>query len=385
MHFQKLFVILIIIGSGACSDSTHSDNKLQNHTSFSIEGIPYFQLEKDELFRGAQNSGVIKIGDIAVDGSGTVYFVDEYNHTIQVVDFEGKPLGTLGKAGGRPGEFRNLGNIDVQNGLIYGFDTDRKAMNIYNISDFNFLSSTQFSAQSLPGDSLKNASPYSALILPDGNYLIGFQVVDSPSNRLLYFYKTDENGSVISDQVLNFPNKPLFVENTTDGITIMMMSYERETFLAKNSEGNLFTLFNEEMIIQKFDSAGHYIESWEYPVQKRTLNRSDVIDLYNDVGIRRAIRGAKLPSKWPVVANFIVDDEDRFWVATVSQNLDNYIWYVIGRKGALIGAVELPRSVEIKAIQNRKVYAREINRRTYAEEVVRYEVKGAVFNQETQK
>lgn len=377
---RKLFIITIIISSCACSDSTPSNNELPNLTTFNIKGVSDIQLVKDVSFRGAQNSDVIKIGDIAIDDAGKVYFVDEYNHKIHSVDTKGKPHGTMGQAGGRPGEFRKLGNIHVQNGILYGFDEDRKAINSYNTLDFSFRTSSQFSAQSLAGDSLKTAAPYSALILSNGSYLVAFQVVESPTNRPLYFYKTDERGAIISDLLLTFPNKPLYVENTPDGMTIMMMPYERETFLTTNSEGNLFTLFSEEMVIQKFDSTGRYVEAWEYPVQKRTLNRSDALDLYDDVDIRRAIRGAKLPSKWPVVANFLVDDEDRFWVATVSQNLENYTWYILGKQGALIGRVELPRKVEIKAIQNGKVYAREINKRKYAEEVIRYEIKGAMIN-----
>tara|TARA_R110000868_G_scaffold408293_7_gene691093 strand:+ start:47864 stop:49021 length:1158 start_codon:yes stop_codon:yes gene_type:complete len=385
MIIRKLFVIILLAGLSGCSDPQKSIKNLPNLTTFSIEGVPEIQLIKDESFRGAQNSEVIKIGDITVDDDGKVYFVDEYNHKIQVVDADGNPVGSMGRGGGRPGEFRKLGNIEVHSGIIYGFDEGRKAMNTYNTRDFNFRKSTQFSVQSLTGDSLKTAALYSAVILSGGNYLVAFQVVESPTNRPLYFYKADESGAIISDQLITFPNKSLFVESSSNGMTIMMMPYERETFLITNSEGNLFKLFSEEMVIRKFDPNGRYVEAWKYLVQKRTLNRSDALDLYDDVDIRRAIRGAKLPSNWPVVANFLVDNEDRFWVATVSQNLENYTWYILGKQGALIGKVILPRKVEIKAIQNGKVYAREINKRTYAEEVVRYEIKEVMFNLKTQR
>ncbi len=380
MIIRKLFIILFLAGLSGCSDQQQSSKYLHNLTTFSVEGVPEIKLIKDASFRGAQNSDVIKIGDITVDDAGNVYFVDEYNHKVQAVDADGNPVGSMGQAGGRVGEFRKLGDIEVHDGIIYGFDEDRKAINSYSTRDFNFQTTTQFSSQSLTGDSLKTAAPYTVMILPDENFLVAFQVVESPTDRILYFYKANENGEIISDQVMSFPNKPLFVENTPDGMTIMMMPYERETFLITNSDGNLFTLFSEEMVIQKFDSNANYLEAWEYPVQKRTLNRSDALDLYDDVDIRRAIRGAKLPSKWPVVANVLIDDEDRFWVATVSQNLENYTWYILGKEGVVIGAVELPRKVEIKAIQNGKVYAREINKRTYSEEVVRYEIEGVTIN-----
>lgn len=375
MIIRKLFICLFLAVYFGCSDGQQSTQKLPNLTTFDVEAVPEIQLTIDESFRGSQNAEVNKIGDIAADSLGNVYFVDEYKHKIQVVDREGTPTGSMGRAGGRAGEFRKLGDIEVKNGKVYGYDEDRKAMNVYNSEDMEFIESTVFSAKHLTGDSLANAAPFTAKVLNNGNYLLGFQVVESPTDRHLYFYKVNPEGEIISDQIIDFPNKPLFVENDPKGMIIMMMPYERETLMFTDSEGYIYTLYTEDFLIRKFDAEGNYVEAWRYPVKKRTLNTADAVDMFDDVDIRRAIRGDDLPGTWPAVATLLLDDEDRFWVATITQNLNNYRWYVVGKQGSVLGTVELPRKVEIKAVRNGKIYARAFNKRTYAEEVVRYEIR----------
>ena len=375
MIIRKLFILLLLAGILGCSDSQPSIKKLPNLTTVSVEGVPEIQLIKDEAFRGSQNAEINKIGDIAADTLGKVYFVDEYKHKIQVVDVEGITTGTMGRAGGRPGEFRKLGHIEVQNGKAYAYDEDRKAMNVYDSESFEFIKSTVFSAKGLTGDSLANAAPFTAHILAGGNYLVGFQVVESPADRHLYFYKVNSEGEIISDQILDFPNKPLFVEDGPKGMIIMMMPYECETLMLTDSKGFIYTVYTEDFLIRKFDAEGNYLEAWQYPVDKRKLNTADAVDMFDEVDIRRAIRGDDLPDTWPAVAQMLVDDEDRFWVATITQNLENYRWYVINNSGEVAGTFELPRSVDIRAVQNGTVYAKEFNPRTYAEEVLRFSIR----------
>lgn len=375
MIIRKLFICLFLAVYFGCSDGQQSIKSIPNLTTFRVEGVPEIRLTKDESFRGSQHAEVNKIGDIAADSLGNVYFVDEYKHKIQVVDRDGTPTGTMGRAGGRAGEFRKLGDIEVRNGKVYGYDEDRKAMNVYTTNEYDFSVFTAFSSSELKVDSLQMASPFVAKILAEGDYLVGFQVVKSPENRHLYFYKVNPEGEIISDQLINFPNKPLFVENDPKGMIIMMMPYERETLIFTDSEGAIYTLFTEDFLIRKFDAEGNYLEAWRYPIKKRTLNTADAVDMFDDVDIRRAIRGDDLPGTWPAVATVLVDDEDRFWVATITQDLDNYRWYVLGKRGSVLGTVELPRKVDIKAVQNGKVYARAFNKRTFAEEVVRYEIR----------
>ena len=375
MLTRHLFILFFVAISVQCNEAKEPGKEdLLHLTSFSLDEVTDIELVQDRSFRGSQNAEVTKIGDVAADASGNVYFVDEFKNKIHVVDSSGTPIGTMGRSGGRPGEFYKLGDIEIVNGKVYAFDEDRKAMNVYGTNDFNFQTSIEFTSSKLRPDSLASLTPYSATILPDGLYLAGFQKVNSPTDRQLFFYRTDELAENYSGEIISYPNRQLFAENGPIGLLIMMMPYEPETLLSHDTFGNLYTIFTEDFIIKKYDQNGNYLEAWQYPLTKKKLLKADAIDMYTETDIRRAIRGDDTPDTWPAVAHYLIDDNDQHWVATVTQNLENYTWFVLGKSGEVLGKSVLSRDIRIKAINKSHLYAVKFNKQTYNEELLRFSI-----------
>lgn len=374
MIIRKLLFLILFVGLIGCTQTTSkNDSNLPNVRSFDTKDVAEISLTQDDTFRGSQNAEVTKIGDIATDEQGNVYFSDVFKNKIHVVDSSGLPIATMGRSGGRAGEFYKLGDIKVVGELVYGFDEERVAMNLYHTNEFEFRSTVTFSGQGLNNDSLQ-LNPYSAQVLSKNEFLVGFQQVNSPTDRQLYYFRTDNNAENYSEQLLTYPNKKLFIEEGSEGITIMMMPYERETLLQTDSAVNLYTLFTEDFLVKKFDREGNYLEAWHYPFEKRRLNKSDAIDIYTETDIRRAIRGDNAPNTWPAVAHYFIDKNNRHWVATITQNLENYTWYVLNADGQLKGNFELSRDFELLAVRDDQLYAKKFNPRTYAEEIIRFYV-----------
>lgn len=375
MLTRHLFILFFVAISVQCNEAKEPGKEdLLHLTSFSLDEVTDIELVQDRSFRGSQNAEVTKIRDVAADASGNVYFVDEFKNKIHVVDSSGTPIGTMGRSGGRPGEFYKLGDIEVLNGKVYAFDEDRKAMNVYGTNDFNFQTSIAFTSSKLRPDSLASLAPYSATILPDGLYLAGFQKVNSPTDRQLFFYRTDELAENYSGEIISYPNRQLFAENGPNGFVIMMMPYEPETLLSHDTFGNLYTIFTEDFIIKKYDQNGNYLEAWQYPLTKKKLLKADAIDMYTETDIRRAIRGDDTPDTWPAVAHYLIDDNDQHWVATITQNLENYTWFVLGNSGEVLGKSVLSRDIRIKAINKSHLYAVKFNDQTYTEELLRFSI-----------
>lgn len=375
MLTRHLFILFFVAISVQCNEAKEPGKEdLQHLTTFSLDDVADIKLVQDRSFRGSQNAEVTKIGDITVDTFGNVYFVDEFKNKIHVVDSSGTPIGTMGRSGGRPGEFYKLGDIEVLNGKVYAFDEDRKAMNVYGTNDFNFQTSIAFTSSKLRPDSLASLEPYSATILPDGLYLAGFQKVNSPTDRQLFFYRTDELAENYSGEIISYPNRQLFAENGPNGFVIMMMPYEPKTLLSHDTFGNLYTIFTEDFIIKKYDQNGNYLEAWQYPLTKKKLLKADAIDMYTETDIRRAIRGDDTPDTWPAVAHYLIDDNDQHWVATITQNLENYTWFVLGNSGEVLGKSVLSRDIRIKAINKSHLYAVKFNDQTYTEELQRFSI-----------
>ena len=375
MLTRHLFILFFVAISVQCNEAKEPGKEdLLHLTSFSLDEVTDIELVQDRSFRGSQNAEVTKIGDVAADASGNVYFVDEFKNKIHVVDSSGTPIGTMGRSGGRPGEFYKLGDIEIVNGKVYAFDEDRKAMNVYGTNDFNFQTSIEFTSSKLRPDSLASLTPYSATILPDGLYLAGFQKVNSPTDRQLFFYRADELAENYSGEIISYPKRQLFAENGPNGFVIMMMPYEPETLLSHDTFGNLYTIFTEDFIIKKHDQNGNFLEAWQYPLTKKKLLKADAIDMYTETDIRRAIRGDDTPDTWPAVAHYLIDDNDQHWVATVTQNLENYTWFVLGKSGEVLGKSVLSRDIRIKAINKSHLYAVKFNKQTYNEELLRFSI-----------
>ena len=368
----RLFIISLVLAVSYGCEKERSI-ELENVARFSIEEADPITITKDRSYFGALHSTVKKIGDVAVDSTGNVYMVDEYRKRIQVYNSSGLNIGSIGKAGGDPGEFLKPGKLTIGGNTLYAYDESLYRVNNYDLDRSVFEDFIQLNvADSLGVDSLQNAVPKQFYVMADGNYLVAFQKVNAPDDRSLHFYKVNTEGEVISDQLMTFKSKSLYIDNTMTNQVIMMLPYEKETLLATDSQNNIYTLNTEDFLIKVWDAEGKYLRAYEYPFQKRDLEESDVVEMFTNVFQRRAIRGAELPSEWPAVARFLVDDKDRFWVATITENLENYRWYVLENSGEVLGTFDFPRKSKIKTIQANYVYAVELNRRYYSEEVVKY-------------
>ena len=372
MITRRLLQFSLLLFFVSCTAEKDHAEELANLRTFNLEEIPNIELEEDKSFRGSQNAGVNSIGDVTVDEAGNVYFVDNFKRRIQVVDAEGNPTGTIGKAGGKPGEFIKLRNIMVMNGKLYTYDEQLESAYRFNTENNSLEQLTPFSGSGIGVDSLKTASTYSVEIIPDGNFLVAFQVVTSPEQRRLFYYKVNAEGEIVSEQLMAFPNKSLYVREGQEGITILMMPWERETLLQTDAEGKLYALYTEEFLIKVFDREGEYQEAWHYPISKVKLAEADAVDMYTDTITRRAIRGASKPQTWPAVAEWMMDDKNQIWVATITSDLEIYRWYVLSPSGEVLGTLLLPKEKAVKAIAGGYLYTTSFNKRRYVDEIVRF-------------
>ena len=81
-----------------------------------------------------------------------------------------------------------------------------------------------------------------------------------------------------------------------------------------------------------------------------------------------------LPSNWPVIRSFIIDDKYNIWVATTVENMNVYEWWLLEPSGELITTFDWSRDEPIEAIKNGKMYTRQTDEETGLEQVVRYNV-----------
>src|SRR5690625_4707531 len=98
---------------------------------------------------------------------------------------------------------------------------------------------------------------------------------------------------------------------------------------------------------------------------------------------QQVYRNAKLPDKWPALDRILLDDEQRLWVSTISDDEEHYTWWVLDEAGKLLASFKWPgerlkRHISsenrFEVIRDGYVYSRELNAETELQEIVRYRI-----------
>lgn len=379
MTYQTPVFVCILFSlsllSLSCTNSEEADPDLfKNARQFSLEDLKEARLTPERSFSIGSYQTVNDIGAIAADEAGNVYVVNEYNIRIEVYDKFGNNIDRLGTLGSDTGDYRDPVFLKIQGDQLYAFDNALNRAYQYTLSDLELVGVTELGGamRQLEEDSLSSAQPVTLKVTAEGNYLVGFQLVNSTEDRRLIYYEVNEDGDFVSDRLLNIPNRKLHVDRAVDPPLIMMMPYEPEILIETDSQGNIYSIDTEHFLISVFDSTGQNLDRRYYPTERAALNRSDVVDLYTDTFQRRAIRRANLPDKWPALSRAFVDDQDRLWAATIVSNPDIYRWIILSPNGKPLAAFDLSREKQIEAVVGNTVYIKTFNAAQYSDQVKRY-------------
>ena len=162
------------------------------------------------------------------------------------------------------------------------------------------------------------------------------------------YYLVDQNGDLFSEEVLiiqykNPNNTKAYYFGPQNFFFPLPNASDRQTRINFDSNNNIYTSWTEDFFIKIFNPQGKYQRSVFYPYQNSSLNEEEIIDSfkYNEEVYQRA-RKYKYPETWPAIDRFFVDDEDRIWVATITDDVENYEWWVLKSSGELISKFKWP-------------------------------------------
>lgn len=372
--YKVILCLTIVLLTAGCKQDSEFLKQISEAKEFDLGKAVPAELIRDRGFSVGSMKTVNNIGAVAVDEEETVYVVDELRKKIEVFDGSGNNMGSLGGIGRDPGDFQNPTYLKVEDQSLYAYDQNLFRAHRYSLPELELeeVTELEFTARSLGVDSLNEAKPFAFEVMNDSNYLVAFQKVNTPQDRQLVYYKVNPEGEVISDQLLAFQNRSLYVDEAVNPPLIIMLPYEPETLTAIDSKGGIYSAFSDHFLIHVADSAGQNVESRYYPFEKSNLIRSDAIDLYRDTHRRRAIRRASLPAKWPALAAIKTDDQDRLWVATIISDLTQYRWFVLDSSGEPVAVFDMPRAKEIVVVKNGYIYTKEYNTRQFSDQIRRY-------------
>lgn len=362
--------ICVLVG---CSTEDPFTELKEKAEVFELGGAKKLQLTKDPGFSIGSYETFNNIGDVTADAEGRFFVINNHRARIEVFSRQGEHLRSLGRSGSDPGEFQNPVQLQTDAQFLYVFDKDLQQLNLFRLNDLEVEGAINLNAAHLfSADSLQTAIPFTFELLSENAVMVGFRITKSPQDQQELYVKVGKEGKLIGEPLFRFKGKSLYVDDTMTTTVIMELPYAPETLIKTSADASIYVLNTSDFLIRKLNQDAKFQEARYYPMEKRPLNKQDVVDSYTNVYYRRAIRAATLPATWPAVDHFLTDDEGRIWVATIIAQPDQFRWYVLDDSGSPLYTFDLPRTETILLIKDHRVYVRRFNSRGYSDEILRY-------------
>lgn len=287
-----------------------------------------------------------------VDEKGQVFISN--GNKIEAFDADGNYLKSLGRAGRGPGEFVNHGALvpKITSNQLYAYDDGLGRINVYNTDSLSFSHSYIIDSRKIIqhfDGAIKHLAGEEYYILSDGLILMGINEFydKSVQGGFKRYIKLNRDSEVVSDSILYYKQHPnnstvLLELGTGKKPAYLPMGMPSESYMkiSFDRDHNMYTARGDNFLIKEYDRNGNYKRAIYYPYQHSMLDEEDreaIIDIHgiNDVRTERA-EDYDYPDKWPAIHEFFVDDEGRIWVATITDDEENYEWWILDNDGQVI-------------------------------------------------
>jgi hypothetical protein len=350
---------------------------LDNLTVYVSDNIPEVTLEFEKRVTFGDTDGVLlgRVVGTAVDEHGRMYIGDWDANTVFVFSDNGSFVQSLGREGGGPGEFRSIYHMGIHEGMLHVYDFNQQRMNVFSTEmlEFTYTVSLQFEEERNSDMSIWTASAF--FLLNNGNYLMQFVpglLETTDEERMQHLYIVSDQGRILSDLILELPWGREFITDR-DIPRAIMVPYAPQTLLNVSGDA-IYSLWSKDLAVKKYDLNGNYKNAFFHPVEKSNLDRQDILnrDEFDDPQSRQMVRNLTLPESWPAVRDFVLDDENRFWISLINNDGDENEWWVLQENGELIARFIWPENRRIRHVKNGFIYTLESNEETGFDQVIKY-------------
>lgn len=344
--------------------------------------------ENDEVFFGQI------IEKMAVDDEGRVFIADMTENKVHIYNSNGSYLQSIGRGGQGPGEFQRIGDLEIHDEKIHILDVQRLTISVFDLNTFGHIRDYDVSLQ---GDQDNQPSwiswakeeglfysPANFFVRSDNTYFLLFtdQGVGWANNLDGRTYES----SVYDPQTVGFSEHDLLsfdwtgqvlVHEEGDGLMVLFRVPYKRGSLFDFSNGQFVHGWSEEMLFRLYDENGEYQRAIYYPYSNAPIRFDDILKHYEGAGddLIHAIRIDNQPETWPAFKSLTLDDESRLWISTITDDQENYEWWVLNEAGELLATFSWPRNRDLKYVKNGYAYTMERDMETGLQKVVRYNIK----------
>lgn len=280
-----------------------------------------------------------------VDSKGRVY-ISEFNMGVARIhqySADGKHLASAGEFGKGPGQYQSLSSTVIANDTLVVLDNILQKISLYDLEDFRFIRDELINKERmLQSDTLAYASKAKKLLTGQDHLVIQlgkYSVSRDADIAQKWYYPLTMEGEVLPERLLEIDRYRLYYNESQPGQLPGILPSGRSSHVEMTSDGEIYTNWNEDFLIKHFDAAGDYLDAIYYPYEKSSFSLQSL-----DLGRsrREPLEGHDIPNTWPAVHAMEIDDQDRLWVATITDSDSTYKWWVLDTSGSLLARFDWP-------------------------------------------
>ena len=354
--FRLLLVFIVAISLiSACTTSEYNGAGDAIHVGFELTELFRLgdELAGDTLLFGG-------IGElVSVDRSGRIFIGERQYPQIYVFTSEGDLLKTIGQEGSAPGEFQRLASIYTDFAdTLYAFDSRLERISVFEPEGLDLVHSFTVSQDSL-------GLPYQLIGVLNTGFLVTYGWPVSPgedlTDRRLYIMRVDWEGEVIHPPIHYLPSAEWIVSPVGEEQFAIRNPFGREPVLRMDLAGRMYAGWTESINIKVISPSGEVSDSITYPLTPIPLLRQEVEGYLKDRSdwYKKAVLSVDLPANKPAVETFVVDDQERTWIKTISPSLTDTTsqWLILDKESQLDGQITLPSDMDLITIRKGRAYA----------------------------
>lgn len=382
--YQLFAITFLLISLSSCTSAPADEipkdvAQLDNLTVISSDAEPAhaIKLKEDAIFGDTEDVILGQIIGATVDKQGRVYIGDRDKNIIHVYGSDGNYRTQLGQEGRGPGEFKGVAYLRTDDKYIYAYDFNQRLIKAFELKSLEFSHAVSLRNDNHDIEELTGYYPGQYHVLSDGRLLVsynkGYGNDDLDEERKTLFYLVDEDGNP-SEKLIELPANEVFTHRDGSSFMVMFLPFGRRSMLSLADDDKIYTAWSEDFLIKIYSPDGTYDRAIYHPYKQSELDKSEVLKDYEGDRQRKIVRNAEAPDTWPALNSMTVDDEGRLWISTVTDNRDEYDWWVIDEGGELLAQFTWPENRSLVKVRNDKLYAIGEDEETGLEQVVSYDI-----------
>jgi hypothetical protein len=355
LRSAPVFTLLLMLSGTGCARAQDTATALPEAAERRAAAVPVREVARsgvDTLFQ--------QITGLDVDSRGRVYVGDWFAARVAVLDSTGALLGTLGRRGLGPGEFRSSRGVQVLPGdslLVYDPSAARasvfapgEARPAYVLNVGAAAGGVPFRLHRTPGN-----DAFLAMFRP------AFRSDDTvrATDRLRVL---ELDGRPRGEPIRAYPARGFLRVGDRNNFAVTPDPFGREGLYALGPGGRVHYLWSDSLAVETLDLQGRRTGGFSVRYRPPRVGPADVDAELEGMqpDMVRVFRPAledSLPETWPAARALLADERGRLWIGLHTPAGEPREWAVFTDAGRYLGSVFLPRRTELHAVRGSLLYA----------------------------